>query len=277
MERVREPGWTAKPDAELHPVDAPTTRLEVLVADFEAVAPRADGLPERFRRLALYTPPAELIAQQTILLTSGGIDYLEKERRDVDGDGRSDLVFFYFDEKPSEPTGRGFIAATQSGQLVHAPMSGLASRTVAALASGCWTRLGGRAVQVMLWHRSSFDDAGPAVDHGSFTSAYAIGARGLERPTVHGVILAEGNDYAALVRTIPKEHGMAVDGNEEWSPLSPECSTSGTPVLAVAKPGGGYALLAGISLTEAGAGEPWPNGVERPAVKKVLSLTPREP
>jgi hypothetical protein len=256
--------------AEAFPVDEAEGRLTLLIAEYESTTTQRDGTVPRFRRFALVAPPSTVLAQETVQLGSGGADHLEHEMRDVDGDGRADLVFFFLSRNQVTANTAGFVAATRSGRLVLAPMWRPVSTGVEKNATGCWTRIDGVPALVLLWSTWSLGGDDGDAHIGWSSSAHTVGGRGVEERTIYGVVVEEGEDLATLTSKVPGPHRHIEP--EEWTPLAPDCSRSATPVVAVGEPRGKLSLIAGLSFTAAGAGAPWPEGVPAPSVRRVIAV-----
>ena len=271
-EAVREPQWDKGSDPQLFELGSAGARL--LIVDFQNTVVPADGIPISFRRFALFGADKRLIAQQTIDKSRGGLDQVEHEMRDVDGDGSPDLVFYYFREDQWTATGYGWIAATQAGQLVSAPLSLVVKDQHMFYASACWTKIENSPVQFVNWHERSLDAAGKSLSLGDRASAYAVDAHGLKAIGMFGALFAERPSLGALLAVTPKEHQLQPLDSDL---VVPDCAPSGPAFLAFPVNAGHWQLVTGLAFTKERVGADWPSNTPKPPHLKVVEIPKVEP
>ena len=271
-ELVREPGWNQGSDPTSFDVGSDGLRL--LLVDFQSSAKAASATPVSVRRFALFGEGGRLLAEATIDKSAGGLDQVEHESRDVDGDGKADLVFYYFREEQWKNSDYGWIAATQAGKLVRGPLSLTLSGPHMLYASACWTSVEGRPVQFVNWHERTVDGQGKSLALGDRASAYAVDASGLKAIALFGVVVAERSRLAAALALVPSQHALVP---LESDLLVPDCAPKGAAFLALPAARHRWLLLTGLALSKEKAGSDWPNDTPKPSHPTVVEIPKVEP
>ena len=269
---VREPGWNKGSDPTSF--DVGSNGLRLLLVDFQSGALPEAEQPHSFRRFALFAEGNRLLAQTTLEKSTGGLDQVEHESRDVDGDGKVDLVFYYFREEQWKNSDYGWIAATQAGQLVHAPLSMTLSGPHMLYASACWTSVEGRPVQFVNWHERSLDSQGKFVALGDRASAYAVDAQGLKAIALFGVVVAERPRLGSVLALVPKQHALIP---LESDLLVPDCAPRGPAFVALPAPHHRWFLITGMALSKEHAAGDWPGDTPKPSHPTVVEIPKVEP
>jgi hypothetical protein len=270
---ARDPAWDPPTDVQLHELGTPDRPLRVVMADFETTAKRADGMPVAFRRIALFDADTKLLAEQTIKKSEGGADLLETEQRDVDGDGALDLVFYYDAEDQWNLGELGWIAALARGALARMPLRVNLSDKRLLMGSACWAPVEQKLVQIVVWQESSLDDEGTRTVRGYRASATTVGLAGLEPVGLYGVKFASGPAASALAARVPEAHRMP---ELESALIVPDCSAK-PPAFVVVPERNRWAMLTGLSLERARAGDDWPPSFARPARRDIVEIPKVDP
>jgi hypothetical protein len=273
-ESVREQEWGPGSDPKIFPIESPSARRYLLVADFDEAIVPADGIPRGFRRFALFDDARHLLAKETIRKSSGGADLLETERRDVDGDGQWDLVLYYRREDQISPAAFGWIAVTAQGQLISAPLSLVDGDGHAFFANPCWLTVDHTPMLFTVWQESRRDHAGDQSVIGYRATAFTVEAGAAKSVALFGVIFATGNDAEALQARVPAEH-RALSSDSGWQPQN--CSAVPPAFVLAPLPGKRWALVTGLSRAKAQAGDDWPVDLAKPEHPRIMQIQKLEP
>jgi hypothetical protein len=268
---VRDQGWDLGSVEELLGLGSSGAR--VLIADFQESVVPSDGIPIGHRRFALFDADDQALATQTIDLSGGGLDQVEHELRDVDGDGLQDLVFYYFREEQWKPTSYGWVAATHAGQVVHAPLSLPIEQSHMYYARACWTIVDHTPIQFVNWHERDIDAEGHAVSLGDRATIYAVDGGGLREVAAYGARLAERANLGKLLSLVPKDHQLPV---LESNLVVPDCAPEGPAFLAFPV-GNRWQLLTGLSFGQDRVGTDWPTGTPKPAHPTIVDIPKVDP
>jgi hypothetical protein len=263
VESLREPAWEPGTDAKLHDIG----HFHAFVVDFETIEKRTDGMPVGFRRFALFDAAFHLLGHYTVDKSQGGADLVEVEPRDVDGDGRDDLVFYYSATDGWNPSHYGLVVATAGGAFFGYPLDIALPNDARLQGSGCWALAESTPIFVVRWQHIRPDRAGNPSVLAVRDGAIAIEARGPRAVSVFGWLLAESKDEVDLQAILPERHRQV---DPESAVRAPDCSAGRRFVVIGHR--GFHALIGGLALTAEGAGQTWPSDVPRPKKRQPFEI-----
>lgn len=243
-ERVRSAAWLTARDARIFALGGSV----LLVADYQQTFTPFDGMERRWRRFALFryerTPDGAgwvILDVATRALSTGGMDLLADERRDIDGDGADDLVLYHARMGVNDLQDHGLVAASNRlPRLVVAPLAQVISPDVTLWGDACWTATEGRPVLLVTWSDGEK----------SQTSGYVVTTAGLRAVRLFGRIVERGRDPEQLAARIPSP---ATSPGDDWDVKVPECGVPpGYRVLPAPRSGRDedFVLLRGFAFSK---------------------------
>ena len=258
---VIPPGWKLDAPPKLLPLtQARESSRWLLVVDAALELP-SEGVRRRLRRFGLVGLDSDgswRVRDVTrVELSVGGADPVREERRDIDADGKPDLLLHYARHGQDQEPSSGLVAlTTRSERLLALSFTHTLAPGHAFSGDACWLSVQQRPVLLVDWHEYGGDASTPT----SSTVAYVVDEAGFKSITLFGVVAARAAEAAPLLAAL----GQPGSAEQGFAPPIGDCPLAPQPAAILTAPDG-FVLVSGWSFSRATAGEPWPARLAKPS------------